>query len=96
MSDSRCQSCGEPLLWVVNVATGKRLPLVAVPNRAKLDQLKPGMVVVSPDGKQGKILTLDVIGRGGERLQAAVAEQRVYTTHFADCPQSQQWQGARR
>jgi len=31
---ARCRSCGAPILWVVTVASGKRMPLDAEPGPA--------------------------------------------------------------
>lgn len=97
-NDPRCESCGEPLLWVENVKTGARLPLVRTPFGGMLtqEQVKPGMVVVSPSREKGRILTLEDIGEWSEGLQAAIADGRLHSTHFADCPQRDEWSGGSR
>lgn len=96
MAGSTCQSCGEPLLWVENAKTGRRLPLVATPNRVRVTELKAGMVVVSPNRKVGKVLTLADIADLPETLAAAVEAGRVHMTHFADCSDAKQWVGTSR
>lgn len=86
MADPRCETCGEPLLFVENVKTGKKLPLVRKPiANVRRAMLTPGMVVVSPNRRKGAVLTLDAIAatnEAGDRLTAAVEEERIHVTHF--------------
>lgn len=98
--EARCQSCGAPIKWVLNVATGARLPLVATPiSGMRRELLKPGMAVVAPNGHSARLLTLEDIDAGGEKrekIDGAIAEARIYVTHFADCPASARHSGVGR
>lgn len=96
MTGASCDTCGEPLLFVENVASGKRLPLVRTPLTVPRDQVRPGMVVVSPSGVKGKVLTLRDIEEWSEWLAEAVAGGRLHMTHFVDCRDRQRWQGTSR
>lgn len=100
MADPKCGSCGAPIRWAKNGATGARLPLVAKPiANVRRELLKPGMAVLGPKGETARLLTLSDIAATDERregIDRAIAEERVYITHFADCPASQRHSGVGR
>lgn len=92
----RCETCGEPLLFVENVKTGAKLPLVRKPiSNVRRDLLRPGMVVVSSSRRKGSVLTLEVIGTTDDRaavLDKAIEEERIHVSHFTSpaCARAQE------
>jgi len=72
---AECNSCGASVRWVLIKKTGKRMPLNTAP---------------APDARPGFVLRV-----GGEAELATDDDRRllreVYTSHFATCPQANQW-----
>lgn len=81
MKRSRCRTCGLPICWVETTG-GKRMPLDAVPDAAR------GNVVVAGDPP----LAITVSGINDEAREAARRHHvPLYLSHFASCPQSDEW-----
>ena len=74
MSESRCRSCSELVLWVEMHPSGKNMPLDAVPTLE-------GTI----ERKQGKTSS-KWYGRVVQRVFGD--RRRLYTSHFATCPQA--------
>lgn len=70
-----CRSCGAPIVWRVNRATGKRMPIDYAPN---------------PDGNifVQDLETYVMAGKPGP--YGTPAEWR-HTSHFVTCPQRREW-----
>lgn len=70
----RCRSCGADILWVVNEASGRRMPLDAHP-------VETGQFAKSHVSQSGD----KVVRHVPEPLRANYPG-KLYETHFATCP----------
>ena len=77
MSESKCRSCNELVLWVEMHPSGKKMPLDAVPTLKGTIERKPGKV----SGKW--------YGRVVRREPGDI--RWLYTSHFATCRDAGGW-----
>lgn len=75
-----CRSCDAPIIWAGSVATGKPMPVDAVP---------------TPDGnvelrRVGFQRAMAVVHAAGTGLFPAT-DQPLRKSHFATCPQADEW-----
>jgi hypothetical protein len=98
--DAHCRSCGAPIRWAVHVATHKRMPIDA-------EAIASGNlgVVEWVEGPTGEVFDSD--GHVVDRVAFATPVVAVnptagsaqtpyrYTSHFATCPQADQWRRSR-
>lgn len=72
---SKCRSCGAEMMWARAENSGKRIPLDAEPTPT-------GNVILCGYGE-------DVVCRYLKKDEPHDGNR--YTSHFASCPQAQQW-----
>lgn len=79
-----CASCSARIIWAKSAATGKAVPLDAVPSEA-------GTVVV----RKGGAFVLNKFDLAA-RLELPVLErEQLFVSHFATCPQASKWRAPR-
>lgn len=78
---SRCRSCHAEILWVVTAA-GRRMPVDAEP-------VEGGNVAIT--GVNGRQQFAAVVLGPADRLRAELDDGRRYVSHYATCPDADQW-----
>lgn len=87
-----CSSCGALILWTKTAAKGKPMPLDASTGRWMIEGEGPDQGVHPPTGAvlKGTAITLNLHNShawpGYEHTHEGVRHVRVYTSHFATCP----------
>jgi hypothetical protein len=81
MKVSQCRSCHAEIIWVTMAASGRRMPLDAVPT-------PDGTVAVDGNG-----LAVVLTGQHLERAKAATVH--LFRSHFASCVNAKQHRKAR-
>lgn len=77
--------CGQPIIWTLNVSTGRRMPVDAEP-----DPERGNVVLISGNnGPESRVLTRD------ER-ERRMTTTGLYVSHFATCPKAAEFRGAKR
>jgi len=72
-----CRSCGAPIVWARTHFNGTPIPINTGPT-------PDGNLLVEVNGNR---LIATVLPPGDERI----AQENTYTTHFATCPDGDQW-----
>jgi hypothetical protein len=80
---SACRSCRAPLVWVRS-EDGNKMPLDAEPYVGD----EPGGLFVLRDGSYGETVALAV-------PPDAFPDEPLYRTHFATCPNADEWRKPR-
>jgi hypothetical protein len=83
VSASECRSCGAEVIFVRSAATGRRMILDVEPTQG-------GNVALDDAGQAAYVLSGSVLERAQD------TQEPLYTSHFATCPQANQWRGRRR
>jgi hypothetical protein len=73
-----CRSCGAPIIWTRTAFNGKPIPIDLAPT-------DNGNILLQPRDTERHIAL--VLPPGDERITT----ETTYTTHFATCPDSDQW-----
>jgi hypothetical protein len=78
-----CRSCGHPILFAVNIDTGRRIPLDPEP-------ADDGTVRLDPASNNAKVLKRD------QATNARDIGIPLHRAHFATCPHADQWRAHER
>lgn len=75
-NQARCKSCNALIMWLRNDRTGKMSPIDAAPN------INGNCLVLDDDEHYHVLAKIDAIAQD---------PSRIYTNHFATCPEAAQW-----
>lgn len=81
--DPACRSCGAPIRWGTNGATGKPIPIDAAPDPQR------GNVSAYQDATSGKTILTVLTAPKAAAMRAA--DVPLHLSHFATCPHAGQW-----
>lgn len=82
---STCRSCGDPIRWYANGETGRRIPANPDPDPDGTIDLRP----ITGKGVQAFVL------KGDDLRRARARGRELLVSHFATCPQADQWRSSR-
>jgi len=82
MNKQHCRSCGAKILWAVT-EKGKRMPLDAEPSEA-------GNIFLQHRPNQNP-LAVYTTEEQRKATKGTLMEHRLFTSHFATCPQAKKW-----
>ena len=85
---SNCRSCGAKIHWV-EVRSGKKMPVD--PEPIDVDDMEDGMIVVTADGEIVRSEHGRLYVPGGKAWKGEGKGIEGFISHFATCPQANEW-----
>lgn len=80
---STCRTCGKPIKWI-ELKSGKKMPVD--PDSFELWESEKGDTVVT---SMGEVISFDAVKHAGDARE-------VYVSHFATCPQADNWRNKKK